>query len=119
MSRARFSWEIMEISEENKSLVEEAKEPQRRCSERNQKISIWVGIVLLFLGSMLVVKYGFVAQIGTFLQFVKEMGWWGNVMICFCFLLISFPLILGAYIPLTLGAGAIYGVLIVLSIFGS
>ena len=88
------------------------------CSETSKKLSIISLIVALFIGSMLIVKYGFVAQLATFLNYVKEMGWWGNFTVCLCFVMISFPLILGAYIPLTLGSGAIYGVLMVSSFFG-
>jgi len=87
-------------------------ESRRLCSVNVQRMSFVGGLALLFIISMVIVKYGFVAQIGTFLQYVKEMGFLGNVMICLCFFIISFPLILGAYIPLTLGAGAIYGVLV-------
>jgi len=103
--------EIKEESPEDKTLNSNKIGDLERCKDSTKKISIISAVMLLLTGSMIVVRYGFVAQIAIFLNFVKNMGWWGNFMICFCFVIISFPLILGAYIPLTLGAGAIYGVL--------
>jgi len=77
-----------------------------------KKFSSYFALVLLFVISLIIVRYGLVAQISEFMAFIKSLGFWGNVIICICFFLISFPLILGAYIPLTLGSGAIYGVTI-------
>lgn len=44
------------------------------------------------------------------LDLVKSMGIWGNAFLCLLFLLVSFPFILGGYLPLVFGAGSIYGI---------
>jgi len=80
------------------------------CNSNIQKYSIVAAVIALLIASSLLIKYGFLQRIGEFLEFVKDLGWFGNLIICLCFLAISFPFILGAYIPLNLGAGAIYGV---------
>eukprot|EP01118_Nematostelium_gracile_P005300 TRINITY_DN1665_c0_g1_i1.p1 TRINITY_DN1665_c0_g1~~TRINITY_DN1665_c0_g1_i1.p1 ORF type:complete len:280 (-),score=50.82 TRINITY_DN1665_c0_g1_i1:94-933(-) len=77
-----------------------------------KQFSSYFAMVLLFVISLLIVRYGLVAQISEFMSFIKDLGFLGNIIICLCFFVISFPLILGAYIPLTLGSGAIYGVMI-------
>eukprot|EP01114_Cavostelium_apophysatum_P015324 TRINITY_DN4145_c0_g1_i1.p1 TRINITY_DN4145_c0_g1~~TRINITY_DN4145_c0_g1_i1.p1 ORF type:complete len:369 (+),score=53.42 TRINITY_DN4145_c0_g1_i1:148-1254(+) len=48
----------------------------------------------------------------TFFHWVKSIGYWGNFLFCFLFVVISFPFILGGYIPLALGAGALYGIVL-------
>jgi len=102
---------IMEMKTEIRTVPSEEVIPKKCCNDKTRRLFIGIGIILILLASTLVVKYGFFSQIATFLHFVKELGWWGNFIICLCFIVISFPIILGAYLPLTLGAGAIYGVL--------
>jgi len=82
------------------------------CNPAVQKYSFVAGTVGLLIASSLLVKYGFLERMGEFLEFIKTLGLFGNFIICLCFLAISFPFILGAYIPLYLGAGAIYGVIV-------
>jgi uncharacterized membrane protein YdjX (TVP38/TMEM64 family) len=77
-----------------------------------KQYSSYFAFFLLFVVSFVIVRYGLVAQISEFMAFIKDLGFFGNIVICLCFFIISFPLILGAYIPLTLGSGAIYGVMI-------
>jgi len=88
------------------------KEEKQLCNPTVQKYSFVASTIALLVVSSLLVKYGFMERMGEFLEFVKTLGWLGNFIVCLCFLAISFPFILGAYIPLNLGAGAIYGVLV-------
>ncbi|PRP80964.1 hypothetical protein PROFUN_11078 [Planoprotostelium fungivorum] len=57
-------------------------------------------------------RNGGAAMMQSFLDWVQSIGYWGNAMFSVMFVVISFPFILGGYTPLTLGAGAIYGVLL-------
>jgi len=68
-------------------------------------ITVFVLTALMYLS-----KQGVTMYMSSLLNWVKSIGIWGNFMFVLMFLLISFPLILAGYIPLTLGAGAIYGV---------
>ena len=49
--------------------------------------------------------------LGLFLGWVESIGVWGNVMFVLMFFLVSFPFVWGGYIPLTMGAGSLYGVI--------
>jgi len=68
-------------------------------------ITVFVLTALMYLS-----KQGITMYMSSLLNWVKSIGIWGNFMFILMFLLISFPIILAGYIPLTLGAGAIYGV---------
>jgi len=68
-------------------------------------ITVFVLTALVYLS-----KQGVTMYMSSLLNWVKSIGIWGNFMFILMFLLISFPIILAGYIPLTLGAGAIYGV---------
>jgi len=85
--------------------VEEA-----RAYKRKLGISMTMIFVLLIL--LIVNQQGFVMFLTAYLTWVKNLGILGNIIFCIMFILISFPFILGGYTPLTLGAGAIYGIVI-------
>jgi len=62
-----------------------------------------------FMGLFFATRSGIGMLITIFLEWVQSIGVWGYLMFIVMFLLVSFPIILGGYVPLTLGAGAIYG----------
>jgi len=67
-----------------------------------------ISVVIIFVLN----QQGFAYLLTSFLTWVKAIGVWGNLMFVLVFVLISFPVVLGGYTPLVLGAGAIYGVLL-------
>lgn len=79
----------------------------------NRKIII-IGGVMLFttIGLFFLNQHGIKLYMDSFLYWVKSIGLWGNFLFSAMFIIISFPFILGGYIPLALGAGALYGIVI-------
>jgi len=79
----------------------------------SEKKYFWGTFTLVILTILFYIsKQGMTLYLTTTLNWVQSIGFWGNVMFVLMFLLISFPVVLAGYIPLTLGAGAIYGVLL-------
>jgi len=79
----------------------------------SEKKYFWGTVILVVLTVLFYIsKQGITLYMSAMLNWVKSIGVWGNFMFVLMFLLISFPVILAGYIPLTLGAGAIYGVLL-------
>jgi len=72
----------------------------------------WIILGLLFVLLVLVGQRGLVVVLKAFFEWVQSIGFWGNVMFILMFFVVSFPFVLGGYIPLTMGAGSLYGVLI-------
>jgi len=81
------------------------------CATEKKYFYITLAIVVLTLLFYLS-KQGIALYLSALLTWVKSLGIWGNVIFVLLFVLISFPVILAGYIPLTLGAGAIYGVIV-------
>lgn len=79
----------------------------------SEKKYFWGTVTLVVLTILFYIsKQGITLYMSALLNWVQSIGAWGNFMFVLMFLLISFPIILAGYIPLTLGAGAIYGVIL-------
>jgi len=80
------------------------------CFKQEKKLIYTVAIIFGCIGLFYLNQQGLVYFMGSSLVWVKSIGAWGYFIFMLLFLAVSFPVILGGYIPLTLGAGAIYGV---------
>jgi len=102
------------VAEETQSTDEELESNQENelKEEKSSARKIVYAIVAIILTAAIfaVNQKGIVLLMNTFLVWVESIGFWGNIMFCLMFILISFPFILGGYTPLTLGAGALYGI---------
>jgi uncharacterized membrane protein YdjX (TVP38/TMEM64 family) len=79
----------------------------------SEKKYFWGTVILAVLTVLFYIsKQGITLYMSAMLNWVQSIGPWGNFMFVLMFLLISFPIVLAGYIPLTLGAGAIYGVIL-------
>jgi hypothetical protein len=74
-----------------------------------------IGIAIFIIATMFYARESISNVLYAFVNWVEdfeEMGWWAQgiafVLFVLLFLLISFPIILGGYIPLTLGKRFIY-----------
>jgi len=103
----------LEGNDHNLPTDVEENDKERRNSFTTEVIALWATIGLLVLG---LVGWGayyvpWVYLIEIFFVETESLGLWGNFLLIFGFVVISFPFTFG-YIPLSLGAGYLYGVFI-------
>jgi len=100
---------LLERGESTSTTETQIITPNRQsCFVRNR---YWIIIGLISFTAILIGQRAFVYILKQFFEWVQSIGFWGNVMFVVMFFIVSFPFVLGGYLPLTLGAGSLYGVL--------
>jgi len=96
------------ITEESTTDIVTPAANTKNCFMRNRKcLIVTLSVIFLVLIGQRVVVY----ILKQFFEWVQSIGFWGNIMFVVMFFIVSFPFVLGGYIPLTMGAGSLYGVL--------
>jgi uncharacterized membrane protein YdjX (TVP38/TMEM64 family) len=105
----------LKLTIEDITFKEESTQPVQSLATRAKnflwKYKKWILIAAVLAVVLGVSHRAFVAVLKVFFQWVQSIGWWGNILFILLFFVVSWPIILGGYLPLTMAAGSLYGVL--------